>query len=75
MWAFMGFAGEGHRSRLGCEHTPGSGRLGCVRCPQRTLRLGLVGNWANLWKFQFSPQTKHPLKGPKVTLQRPEGNL
>ena len=29
----MGFAGEGHRPRLGCEHTPGSGRLGWARAP------------------------------------------
>ena len=33
MWTFMGFAGEGHRSRLSCEHTPGSGRLGWARAP------------------------------------------
>ena len=49
MWAFMGFAGEGHRSRVGCEHTPGSGRLGCVPWPQRTPRLGPPLSGGGLW--------------------------
>ena len=64
MWAFMGFAGEGHRSRLGCEHTPGSGRLGCVPCPQRTLRLGPPLSGGGLWAWGC---LAWPLWGPTHT--------
>ena len=68
MWTFMGFAGEGHQSRLSCEHTPGSGRLGCVPCPQRTLRLGPPLSGGGLW---VKGCLAWPLWGPTHTWKWP----